>query len=59
MSWPAFCIAALAVSAAAQKTPAKNNNRTTNTLPVDTGSRTLGSSPIAVAERNGKDTPCK
>ena len=55
-----FCIVALATSAAAQTTVTNNNNGTTDTVPVYTGTATLGNSPISVSGSNvgiGTTTP--
>lgn len=49
----AFCIAAFGTSAAAQTTPATNNNDgATGTVPVYTGSSTLGNSVITQSNGN-------
>ncbi len=48
----AVCLAAFAVSAAAQTNVTNSNNGTANTVPVYTGSATLGNSPIAVSGGN-------
>ena len=48
----AVCVAVFAVSAAAQTNVTNSNNGTANTVPVYTGSATLGNSPIAVSSGN-------
>ena len=48
----AVCVAVFAVSAAAQTNVTNSNNGTANTVPVYTGSATLGNSPIAVSGGN-------
>ena len=56
----AVCLAAFAVSAAAQTNVTNSNNGTANTVPVYTGSAALGNSPIAVSGGNvgiGTTTP--
>lgn len=55
-----FCIAAFAVSAAAQTTVTNNNDGAAGTLPVYTGSATLGNSVITQSDGNvgiGTTTP--
>jgi hypothetical protein len=49
--WLTHCVALLAISAGAQ-TPVTTSGGTTGTLPVYTGSATLGNSPIAVSGSN-------
>jgi len=44
-----FCLVALAASSAAQTNVTNNNDGTANTVPVYTGSSTLGNSPISVS----------
>ena len=49
----AFCLAAFAMSAAAQTTPVTNNNNgVTGTVPMYTGSATLGNSVITQSSNN-------
>jgi hypothetical protein len=47
-----LCAAAFAVSTAAQTTVTNSNNGATNTVPLYTGSATLGNSPISVSGSN-------
>jgi len=47
MAAVAICIAAFALSAAAQSTVTNNNDGATGTVPVYTGTSTVGDSPIA------------
>jgi hypothetical protein len=47
-----FCLAAFAMSAAAQTNVTNNNDGTANTVPVYTGTATLGNSPISVSGGN-------
>jgi hypothetical protein len=49
----AFCLTAFAISASAQTTPVTNNNDgATGTVPVYTGSATLGNSTITQSNGN-------
>lgn len=48
----AVCLAAFAVSAMAQTNVTNSNNGTANTVPVYTGSATLGNSPISISGGN-------
>ena len=56
----AVCLIVLGLRASAQTNVTNSNNGTTNTIPVYTGSATLGNSPISVSGSNvgiGTTTP--
>jgi hypothetical protein len=52
MAGLALCIVTLAVGASAQTNVTNSNNGTSNTVPVYTGTATLGNSPISVSSSN-------